>query len=259
MINRVNRKLLVTMIAAAAVITLFIYLGSETGAIMGFFAIPIFLSLAAALMFKPIWWRCALAITASAAVIALDIFQLPLNETLTPFILGPLFFVAWSFFAGLLVAGLVTAISKFRLAGPVALSPLLIQVIVILLIIFAPLSDLWIRANFRSLKSQRENIVRKVYNGDLQPNVSHDPKQIALGDKYPSLSMGGNEILIETRKGKKYVLFFTDRGFLDSGYSGFVCVPKGGDFKLFRSWFDLPPTNILPLSGNWFHADFPYE
>ncbi len=81
--------------------------------------------------------------------------------------------------------------------------------------------------DFKLHKTQREVVIENVNNGSLSPNVVHNSSLINLENRYPVLSAGGNEIVVEQHEGLKYVFFFTFRGILDN-YAGFLYVPNGG-------------------------------
>ena len=86
-------------------------------------------------------------------------------------------------------------------------------------------------------------------SGTLRPNVAHNGSLIALGRSGPNVSAGGNEMMVETRADKPWVLFFTFRGI--NHYSGFLHVPDGGDPDTFA---DLSERRhqIVPHAPGWY-------
>lgn len=106
-------------------------------------------------------------------------------------------------------------------------APFTACVAAIVLLQYAPFTRIWLHANFRLLQTERERIVGQIDSGELKPNVAHNASLIALGRSRRNVSAGGNEIKIEMRQGKAWVLFFTFRGI--NHYSGFLYVPDDGD------------------------------
>ena len=102
-------------------------------------------------------------------------------------------------------------------------------------------------------ESQRQEVVEKVYSGELVPNVRHNSSLIALGAEYSKLSMGGNEIVVQDIDGLVYVFFFTYRGILDN-YSGFLFVPDGGDPRNYSDLNEDDVTQIVKYADNWYWA-----
>lgn len=203
-------------------------------------------------------WGFFAGVAMSFAIIVLSVFHLPIVDKITPFLFTPLAGVIWLlFFLGIIFNAAI--IFKFKQLGLLALVPAGIQVIALFLVLFFPLNKIWIKANFSMYRAERERVVSLVYRERLKPNVKYNSRMIALPRTYPLLSMGGNEIEVRTHRGNKYLLFYTFRGFLDSGYSGFIYVPRGGDP---RSSSDLQNgyrvTDIMPLGGNWYHASYRY-
>lgn len=119
------------------------------------------------------------------------------------------------------------------------LKPFVLQCIALLLLFLIPFNQIVIDLNFKMYKTNRIEVVEKIQDGTLQPNVSYNASLIRLPKEYDHLSSGGGEIIVE-KHGETYsVLFFTYRGVLDN-FSGFVYSPDdvepnldtfGGDFK----------------------------
>lgn len=100
-----------------------------------------------------------------------------------------------------------------------------IQIIAIVLWILIPFNQIVIDLDFKWNESQRNEVIAKVNDGTLKPNVSYNPTLIHLPNEYKNLSNGGGDIVIE-KHGENYaVLFFTFRGILDN-FSGIVYSPN---------------------------------
>ena len=107
----------------------------------------------------------------------------------------------------------------------------------------------------------------RVEAGELKPNVDHNKNLIALGDREPNVSAGGNDIVVDETDEGTYVLFLTSRG-LKHYFTGFLHVPPGGDPKKFFEFEDKPPSQLVRYdeagtswrtSSNQFHAQMPSD
>jgi len=203
-------------------------------------------------LISEIKWRVITAIAASLAVIILVAFEWSIIDRITPFLYMPLAGIIWIFYLIAAIAGL-TCVFKYKKLGLVSFSPLIILAAAFLIVYFVPFTNLWLKVDFAIYKNEREEIVRKVYGNELKPNVSHNPTLIDLGNLYPLVSMGGNEIVVEEYAGLKYIFFYTFRGVLDN-YSGFIYVPNGGEPKYYSDLHESDSTQITPLDGNWYYA-----
>jgi len=118
---------------------------------------------------------------------------------------------------------------------------------------FVPFTSLWIQANYRRHRAEREAIVAKITSGQLRPNVPCCPSLIALGPDTAYVSMGGNQVSVEEHDGKKYVMFYTFRGILDR-YSGFLFVPDNGEPSRFSDLDEADRTELVRFSDHWVWA-----
>ena len=179
----------------------------------------------------------------------MELFQWSIIDVVTPFLFLPLQGTAWL----LLLAGFTWAVVlRLRVTAPdrAANYPLLICVVGAMIAIFVPWTNIWLGMNERVHRFDREQIVREVQDGSLRPNVAYNSQLIALEHRFPGVSKGGNEIVVEEHNGQRYVFFFTFRGILDH-YSGFLFVPDGGNPRLFSDAAERS-TEIDQRSKNWF-------
>jgi len=116
--------------------------------------------------------------------------------------------------------------------------------------LFVPFNSLWIQANYRRHRTEREAIVARIMSGQLRPNMLCCPSLIALESDEPYVSMGGNKVSVEEHDGKKYVMFYTFRGVLDH-YSGFLFVPDNGDPSRFSDLGEADRTELVRFSDHW--------
>jgi hypothetical protein len=185
----------------------------------------------------------------AAAVVLMAALEWSIIDVITGFLLAPLQGLVWLLFLG----GFAWAIAvRLRSTSPGSAKsyPLLICVVGVALALFVPWTTLWLAANERVHRSDRERIVRQVQEGSIRPNVSYNRGLIALGPEAPDVSKGGNEIVVEEHNGQRYVFFYTFRGILDA-YSGFLFVPNGADPRLFADAADRS-TVVEQRSPNWF-------
>ena len=74
---------------------------------------------------------------------------------------------------------------------------------------------------------------------------------IALGDREPNVSAGGNDIVVDQADRGFYVLFLTSRG-LKHYFTGFLRVPPGADPRDFFEFDDKPPSQIVRYDKDWY-------
>jgi hypothetical protein len=200
-------------------------------------------------MFSAIRWRFTAAFAAGLVLVAVHAFQWTIVDRITVFLYSPLIIAVWWVVVGAGFASL-TCLTKVRTIGVRALAPTAVIVLSVLIVTFAPFTSLWLDFDYWLYMEERLEIVERVAGGELEPNVEHNAKLIGLGDSYPLVSTGGNEIVVEEHEGKKYVLFFTFRGVLDN-YSGFLYVPSGGSPSLFSD-LNEEFAQIKLLEENWY-------
>ena len=201
-------------------------------------------------MYSEIRWRLISAIAASLLLIFFYAFEIFILGLLTPFLLLPLLAGTWLV---VILAGAVsfTCLLKFKTMGYRALVPTGVIAASVLIVLTVPLARFWTDAFFYLYKEDRAEIIEKIYLNELMPNVAQNPDLITLGDDYPLVSMGGNDVVYEVHDGKHYVLFFVVRGVLDN-YSGFLHVSDGGAPSEFRDLDEAERTTIIPLEQDWY-------
>ncbi len=201
-------------------------------------------------MFSEIKWRFNFAIISSLLLILLSAFQWSLVEIITVFLMMPLSGAVWLFFIVCMISSL-TCLLKFKDIGRKSITPIGIQVIAFLLVIYVPFTMLWLKGDYILNKEQRAVVVAQVLNGELKPNVEYNSSLIHLSDDYSGLSRGGNDIIIESHEGLTYVFFFTFRGILDN-YSGYLYVPEGGSAEMYSDLNEADMTEIKHIENNWY-------
>ena len=192
----------------------------------------------------PLGWAIVTAVT----LLLVQGFSWNVLDLLTPLLGLPLIGLVW--LTSLLVAALllILGVRRWR-QGPGEALPVLVLVPAILVAWFAPLTNLWIEANFKLKRQDRERVVALIHEGQLRPNVAHNASLIALPSD-SGLSTGGNEVVVERGRAGKFVFFFTFRGILDH-YSGFLWVPEGSEAQQF-TWAADSGTQIIRFADNWY-------
>jgi hypothetical protein len=185
----------------------------------------------------------AAAVAISAFTLSVATFELAMADWPSGFVLlvvMPL--VALVFCGGALWS--VTLLLRIRNGGATFALPFLIYALTLAVLIYAPLQQIALQQNFHWQRQNRERIVARVEAGELKPNVDYNKNLIALGEREPNVSAGGNDIVVEETDEGTYVLFLTSRG-LKHYFTGFLHVPPGGDPKKFFEFEDKPPSQLV--------------
>lgn len=156
-------------------------------------------------------------------------------DVLTPFI-AP--FLGWPILGLALVAFVLAVVLPFRrwkTKGKATLLPLVILIISLVAAHFIDFEQLWLIANFKFRYKEREEVVKRIADGEFRPNVSFDASVITLPGQLSGVSLGGGQVLVQHDGDKLKIFFFTYRGILDN-FAGFIyssdnSAPKSGDFS----------------------------
>jgi len=144
-----------------------------------------------------------------------------------------------------------TLLIQIRNGGAKFAIPFLICAATLALLLYAPLQKVALQQNFHWHRVDRERIVSRIDAGELKPNVDYNKNLIALGDKEPNVSAGGNDIVVDQADKGSYVLFLTSRG-LKHYFTGFLRVPPGSDPKDFFEFDDKPPSQLVRYDKDWY-------
>jgi len=194
-------------------------------------------------------WASALV---PAALLLLRAFEWSVVDVVSVF---GIFFIdaaVWLAMAGCTIWALVHAI-RGRRRGRRAARPFLVCFSASLLAVFFPFTHTWLNANYHWLRPSRMRVVEMVEAGALRSNSADTSAIIALPPGSPHVSMGGNDIIVESHDGRRYVFFFTFRGILDN-YSGFLFVPDGGDPRRFGDLGEENSTQLVAYDEHWYFA-----
>jgi hypothetical protein len=192
----------------------------------------------------------AAAVAISAFTLSVATFELAMADWPSGFVLlvvMPL--VALVYCGGALWS--VTLLLLVRNGGATFALPFLIYALTLAVLTYAPLQQIALQQNFHWHRQNRERIVARVEAGELKPNVDYNKNLIALGEREPNVSAGGNDIVVEETDEGTYVLFLTSRG-LKHYFTGFLHVPPGGDPKKFFEFEDKPPSQLVRYDKDWY-------
>jgi hypothetical protein len=191
----------------------------------------------------------ASAIAISAFTLSVATFELAMADWPSGFVLLAVVPLMALVFCGCALWS-ATLLLRIRNGGAKFALPLLIYALTLAILIYAPLQQIALQQNFDWHRKTRERIVARIEAGELKPNVASNKNLIALGDREPNVSAGGNDIVVDETDEGTYVLFLTSRG-LKHYFTGFLRVPPGGDPKKFFEFEDKPPTQLVRYDEDW--------
>jgi hypothetical protein len=196
--------------------------------------------------------RASLIACATASLILLWIaaFEMPFSDLPSGFVLFPLLPLAVLSFVGCCLWSLFLLL-RVRRHGVKFAGPLIICALTLAALAYAPFTKIWLQTNFHLHRADRERIVARIEAGELVPNVAHNRHLIALGENAPTVSVGGNDVVVDHSAEGVYVLFLTSRGFRHH-FSGFLHVPPGGAPAKFFEFDDEPPKQLVRYGEDWY-------
>jgi hypothetical protein len=190
------------------------------------------------------------AIAISALTLSIATFELSMADWPSGFVVLVVVPLVALVFCGCIMWS-ATLLLKIRSDGAKFALPFLICALTVAILAYAPLQQIALQQNFRWHREDRERIVARVEASELKPNVSYNKNLIALGDREPNVSVGGNDIVVDETDEGTYVLFLTSRG-LKHYFTGFLHVPPGGDPKKFFEFEDKPPGQLVRYDKDWY-------
>jgi hypothetical protein len=186
----------------------------------------------------------------SAVTLSVATFELAMADWPTGVVLLVVMPLAALIFCGFTLWS-ATLLLRVRTAGLKFALPFLICASTLAVLVYAPLHRIALQQNFDWHRKSREAIVARIEAGELKPNVSYNKSLIALGDREPNVSTGGNEIVVDETEEGTYVLFLTSRG-LKHYFTGFLRVPPGSDPGKFFEFEDKPPSQLVRYDKDWY-------
>ncbi|MET0679025.1 MAG: hypothetical protein ABW175_24770 [Bradyrhizobium sp.] len=190
------------------------------------------------------------AVAISAFTLSVATFELAMADWPSGFVLLVVMPLMALIFCGCALWS-ATLLLRIRKGGAKFALPFLICALTLATLVYAPLQQIALQQNFYWHRENRERIVARIEAGELKPNVSHNNSLIALGDREPNVSAGGNDVVVDETDEGSYVLFLTTRG-LKHYFTGFLRVPPGGDPKKFFEFEDKPPSQIVRYDERWY-------
>ncbi len=198
----------------------------------------------------PVRAAVAAATVISALTLSVATFELWMADWPSGFVLLGVLPLTALLFCGCALWS-ATLLLRIRQGGVKFALPFLICALTLGLLLYAPLQQIALQRNFDWHRQTRERIVARVEAGELKPNVNYNENLIALGDREPNVSAGGNDIVVEETEEGTYVLFLTSRG-LKRSFTGFLYVPPGGDPKEFFEFEQKPPSRLVRYDKRWY-------
>lgn len=186
----------------------------------------------------------------SAVTLSIATFELSMADWPSGFVLLGVLPLAALLFCGCAIWS-ATLLLRIRAEGAKFALPFLICMATLALLVYAPLQQIALQQNFYWHRQTRERIVARVEAGELTPNVDHNESLIALGEREPNVSAGGNDIVVDETEEGSYVLFLTSRG-LKHSFTGFLRVPPGGEPKGFSEFEHKPPSRLVRYDKDWY-------
>ena len=190
------------------------------------------------------------AIAVSAVTLSIAAYELLMADWPSGFVLLGVLPLAALVFCGCALWS-ATLLLRIRDGGAKFALPFLTYALALAVLVYAPLQQIALQQNFYGHRQNRERIVARVEAGELKPNVDYNKNLIALGDREPNVSAGGNDIVVDETDEGTYVLFLTSRG-LRHYFTGFLHAPSGGDPKKFFEFEDKPPSRLVRYDKDWY-------
>ncbi|WP_418792311.1 hypothetical protein [Phosphitispora sp. TUW77] len=187
-----------------------------------------------------------LSLISCLILILLQIFRWTLVDLVTIIIELYIEIQIYLFFVVVLFLSIRYLVKNLKTTGIKAAYPLVFQLLTVLVVIVVPWTSIIIKVDFWMNIKYREEVVKMIEAGELQPNVDYNNRLIKLPPNHASLSKGGGEILVEKQGHVTKVFFFTFRGILDN-FSGFIYRSDGespsnddfqGDYKQIMKFTD---------------------
>jgi hypothetical protein len=192
----------------------------------------------------------AAAALVSALTLSVATFELAMADWPSGFVLLVVMPLVALIFCGCALWS-ATLLLRIRQAGLKFALPFLVCAATLAVLVYAPLHQIALQQNFDWHRKNRERIVARIEAGELKPNVGYNKSLIALGDREPNVSAGGNEVVVDETDEGTYVLFLTSRG-LKHYFTGFLRVPPGGDPNRFFEFEDKPPSQLVRYGEDWY-------
>lgn len=181
-------------------------------------------------------------------LLLLTALEWPIIDRISPFLYIPLIGLAWLIFAGSAAIFVVRWIWR-RKEGLTPGKPLLLYAVTMAAVMLVPFTDIELWLDFHLKQDDREAVVRDIQAGKLRPNGPHNDRLVALAPG-KRLSAGGNQVMVDNKGGKRYVFFFTYRGFAGN-YAGFLFVPPGGTPEAFGPATEKT-AQLAKFSEHWY-------
>lgn len=138
-------------------------------------------------------WLLWVSTFSGLLIIFLRFFQWNLIEIFTPFLMPILWLLVYGFFFVIFIVSIIWLFKKKDW------KPFVVQTFTILLLFIIPFNQIVIDIDFKTNKSERNEVIYKIQDGTFKPNVSYNSSLINLPDQYKHLSKGGGDVVIENK------------------------------------------------------------
>src|SRR5437660_734903 len=146
--------------------------------------------------------RTAVLAAAIVSLVTLSIatFELSMGDFPSALVLmGIVPLAALLFFACLLWSA--SQLLRIRKDGAKFAAPFAICLATLLALQYAPLQQIYLTQNFWRHRAERDNIVERVENGELFPNIDYNKNLIALPRRSANVSAGGDIVIDDVDEG----------------------------------------------------------
>lgn len=154
-------------------------------------------------------------------------------------------------FLGTLAWALYDALRERRYRHFTPFIPAMMHLAAALAAWLVPLGQMRSSVDFYRNLPQRQDVVNKIAEGELRPNVAYNPLLVRLPKDLRQLSRGGGEVAISRKRGITAVFFYVYRG-TTSNTRGFMyrsddALPRSGDCG-------IEFATVSPLQDHWFYV-----
>lgn len=171
----------------------------------------------------------------------INLTQWYLIDILTVFLMPILFLIIYILFTIFFIISIIQLIkNKFKKQY---FYPLIINLMSIMMIIFIPYTDIYIKYDYKVNFESRRKFIKENYN------LIKSKNKLFIPQRYGTISSGGNEIIIDNSDSNTKILFFTFRGILDN-FSGYVYSEK--DLPIKQGDFGADIFQQEKMANNWY-------
>jgi hypothetical protein len=181
-----------------------------------------------------------------------------INYYYTPYFILPVIWTGVSLFFGVFTIALILRLIKER-KKPNKLE--VQKLIVFSLLFFLTFFDFFThgiieKIDWMILYNKRIDIIEKVKNNELNPNVSWNDRLCQLQFEFPVVSNGGNDIIIKRNNniGTCTVVFWVYRNFFSSPSTHFIYTNDPEEINRIENKIKHRPSDNWKIEENWYRT-----